>query len=353
MVSKFSGLVTNIAGTGEITSALFNTLGPSLSVPLLCPFGISGNSNGLLYVADQGAGPGGNTIRGMFVSTQSPTIAPTISLAPTFSMSPSQSPSLAPVVPLYTTFTVAGTGVAGLTVDGTDAASGAINQPFGVFVDTMDSHLYFADNKNYKVRRINLSTRISTTIVGDGTTNTTQGATLGDGGRASAAQLYSVTGAASDTVGTFYTSDASQNRIRKIGLDNIITTYAGTGIANAAITAYASENGMPATAVDLSGPYIFTIDTAGHLYFPEFQGHKVRKIDFITHTMAVYGGNGLGNSGINGVMATSTSFSAPQAVFMDSTNVLYISTGNNRLRLIRPNGIIELVAGMCYLYSPK
>src|ERR1700733_14651604 len=58
--------------------------------------------------------------------------------------------------------------------------------------------------------------------------NTTSGFS-GDGGQATAAELYNPADMVVDTLGNIFISDYWNNRIRKVGTTGIITTIAGNG----------------------------------------------------------------------------------------------------------------------------
>ena len=69
------------------------------------------------------------------------------------------------------------------------------------------------------------SSGILTTIAGSGTSPYFGG----DGGPATAAQLYSPSGIAVDSNGNWYIADTSNNRIRMVTPAGVISTFAGTG----------------------------------------------------------------------------------------------------------------------------
>jgi uncharacterized protein (TIGR03437 family) len=104
--------------------------------------------------------------------------------------------------------TVAGNGTAGFSGDGGPATRAALNQPYGIAVDS-NGNLYVADLGNNRVRRVDAS-GIITTVAGNGVSGTS-----GDGGPATNAQLASPEAVAVDGQGSLYVADGS-NRVRKV-----------------------------------------------------------------------------------------------------------------------------------------
>ena len=122
--------------------------------------------------------------------------------------------------------TVAGTGVGGFTGENGPAISARINGPVGMAVDTA-GNVYFADYYNQRIRKITVATGIISTVAGNGVAGF-----LGDGGAATAAELYYPTAVAVDGAGNLYIADSYNQRIRKVTAGtSIITTIAGTGTA--------------------------------------------------------------------------------------------------------------------------
>jgi len=79
--------------------------------------------------------------------------------------------------------TVAGNGTAGFSGDNGPATGASLNFPWAVAVDAQD-HLYISDLSNNRIRRVDLSTHVITTVAGNG--NGTFG---GDGGQATSASI--------------------------------------------------------------------------------------------------------------------------------------------------------------------
>ena len=96
--------------------------------------------------------------------------------------------------------TVAGYGGT-FTGDNVPATSTELNSPLGVTLDAQ-GNLYIADSGNYRVRRVDATTQIITTVAGDGT----QGYS-GDGKAAIDAELFIPQGLALDAAGNLYIAD--------------------------------------------------------------------------------------------------------------------------------------------------
>ncbi len=122
--------------------------------------------------------------------------------------------------------TAAGTGTQGYSGDGAAAAAARLRSPIDVAVDG-SGNLYIADTGNHRIRKVDASTGNISTAAGTGT----QGYS-GDGGSATAAQLNNPAGVAADGSGNIYIADHNNYRIRKVDASTRkISTIAGTGTA--------------------------------------------------------------------------------------------------------------------------
>ena len=126
-------------------------------------------------------------------------------------------PSLSPSA-LFVITTIAGTGATSSLGDGGDATSAGLYKPYGVALDTAGrqiiaviltficllflhqtihiGNVYVADQGNYRIRKVTVSTGIITTIAGTGYGYS------GDNGPATSASLYDPSGVALDASGT-------------------------------------------------------------------------------------------------------------------------------------------------------
>jgi sugar lactone lactonase YvrE len=230
--------------------------------------------------------------------------------------------------------TIAGDGTDGFSGDGGLATSAQLNHPYNIAVDSNDD-LYISDILNHRIRKIDATTGIITTIAGNGTPE------YGDDGSPATSALYRPAGIAVDSSGNVYFSEVSGHRIRKI-VDGIITTIAGTG------TEGFSGDGGPATSAQLDNPLGMTIDNDGNLYFADNLNGRIRKINLLTGIITTVAGNGNWGSYSegDGGPATSAKLSSPVDVALDSIGNLYIAQTSGYLRMVDTvTNIITTIGG--------
>ena len=116
--------------------------------------------------------------------------------------------------------TVAGTGP--YIGDGELATSAGLNLLEGVAVDAA-GNLWVADTGNNRIRKVNATTGIITTVVGSGIVGFS-----GDGGPATEAKINAPSDLALDPFGNLYFTDSGNHLVRKVeSATGIITTVAG------------------------------------------------------------------------------------------------------------------------------
>ena len=227
--------------------------------------------------------------------------------------------------------TIAGTGTSGYNGDGIPAISAQVSRPTGIICD-VKGNLYFCDNYNNRVRKIDTA-GIITTIAGNGSI-----VYNGDNILADTAAVYSPHWVAKDAQGNLYVSEWGNHRVRKIDTSGIITTLAGTGISG-----YTGDGGPAANAM-VNSPYGIAIDDTGNIYFADYQENVVRKID-TSGTITTFAGNSsVFTVGDNGP-ATSAGLNHPIGVMVDRADNVYITEGSHeRIRKVKA-GIITTIAG--------
>jgi len=223
--------------------------------------------------------------------------------------------------------TVAGNGTAGFSGDGGLATSAELNQPASVSVNR-DGDLFVADSQNNRIRKVVGATGIITTVIGNGNPGFS-----GDGGTATAAEIYRPTGVALDSSGNLFVADLSNNRIRKVSAGTgIITTVAGSG------TPGFSGDGGEATNAELWGPSGLALDSSDNLYIADALNERVREVAAETGVIRTVSGNGQIGNGGDGGAATSAELWLPSGVVLDSAGSIYVADfSNNVIREVNVN----------------
>jgi len=232
--------------------------------------------------------------------------------------------------------TAVGNGVAGYGGDGGLASQTLLNNPVAVATDK-SGNLYIADQGNYRVRMVNISTGNISTVAGTGV----QGYS-GDGAAATSAQFGSISAVAVDAFGNLFVADSTYSVVRRVDFaTGIIATIAGNGTAG-----FAGDTG-PASAAKLNSPKGLALDRAGNLFIADYGNYRIRRVDAVTGNITTVAGNGCCGSLGDGGLATAALLDNPSAVALDAAGNLYIAdTNGNKIRRVNAlSGIITTVAG--------
>jgi hypothetical protein len=240
---------------------------------------------------------------------------------------------------------VAGNGTAGYNGDNQPATSAQLSLQYGsgscVYGDG-NGTLYVGDRDNYRLRKIDLQ-GIITTIAGTGSFGSS--GSSGSGTSISFASLLSVTG---DTMGSFlYFSDVWC--VWKYQISNgFLSRYAGA----IPLSDGYSGDGQQATTAVFYVPSRLSLSTMGLLYISDRWNNRIRvvAINGIITTFAGSGPNNaeIGSYGGDGGSAVSTNckLNRPFAVYADTIGNVFISdAGNSRIRKVDSSGIIRTFAG--------
>lgn len=223
-----------------------------------------------------------------------------------------------------------------------------------------DGQLYSADMN--VIRRVSL-TGVASVIGGGGSM------AEGDGGAATSARLNHPSGVALDAIGNLYIADQANNRIRRVGLDGTITTFAGTGKAGN------TGDGGPAILATLNGPTSVAFDSNGNLYIADTGNASIRVVTpggmmrpvstgtlvapaymmfdaagdlYIADPAAIYKVTGLG------VITTMLGgLTSPRGMAMDANGNFYFSEpGLQQVWMVTPSGAHSQVAAGLWI-SPQ
>lgn len=348
------GIIRNVAGNGN---SLFSGDGiPASTAAIGSPYQISQDANGNLFIADTGTSrirrvdaatglistvAGGGVGNDGGLATQALLTSPCgvrVDASGNIYFSESCITSSGGAGPSFTTgnrvrrvdastgiiTTVVGNGLAGYNGDGILATSASLNLPAGIALDTQ-GNLYIADSQNHRIRRVNLATQSIATVAGNGVAGFS-----GDNNLAVLASLNNPVSVAVDAAGNLWIADLANQRIRKVdAASGIIRTVGGTGVAGF------NGDGIPATAANLSFPLDLAADTSGNVYFSDGSNQRIRRIDGVTGVISTVVGGGI-QPAADGLPATAVTLNQPSGLSLTSNGFLFFSErGANRVRVVQ------------------
>lgn len=261
-----------------------------------------------------------------------------------------------------TVTTYAGTGVEGFGGDGGQSTSAILALPSGLTLDGK-GNLYIADFGTARVRMVNTTTGVITTIAGSGTRCEPATGTCGDGGPATSAAFNFPLGVALDANGNVYVADAFDNRVRAINMGTTAVTIfgvkiqpgniaavAGNGVSCATPTGKCGDGGS-AIGPTLNYPQSVAFDSAGNLYIADTRDNKIRMIapaaSPVITTVAGTGSTCIPTTRCgDGGPATAANLYQPMSISIDPTtsNIYIADTFGNKVRLVS-GGNISTIAG--------
>ena len=342
-----NGIITTYAGTGLAHQGFAGDGGQATNATIFLPYGLATDTAGNLFFADTynsrirkvTAGGiistvAGNGVAGYNGDNSSATgkeinlpYGVAVDASGNMFIADTSNYRIRKVNTSGTISTITGTGTLGYSGDGGSATSAAINQAASISVDSK-GNIYIADSGSHCIRKI--TNGLITTVAGTGTNGF-----FGDGGLATNASLAVPYCTVSDSIGNLFIADSANNRIRKVGANGIITTFAGQTVPNS-VQATNSAFGIPWGLVE---------DTQGNIFIADSQNNVVRKID-TNGFLTVVAGNGIPTFSGDGGAATNASLFTPQGIALDLSGNLFIADCNNlRIRKVDTNGNIFTVAG--------
>ncbi|HYM12490.1 MAG TPA: hypothetical protein VEU62_17265 [Bryobacterales bacterium] len=231
--------------------------------------------------------------------------------------------------------TVAGSGQTGFNGDRGPATQASLHSPNATLVDAA-GNLYFTDQDNHRVRKVDTSGNI-TTVAGDGDLYAEPG--NGNGGPATSAGLNAPAGLALDAAGNLYICDTYNTEVRKVKPDGTIVPFAGSGQHS-----YGGDGG-PAVYAAMDFPAGITADAAGNVYIADQHNDRIRKVDTNGIITTIAGNGEQGYCG-DGGPAVKACLNYPSDIAFDAAGNMYIADeDNNVVRKVTPDGTITTVVG--------
>jgi sugar lactone lactonase YvrE len=295
-----NGIITTVAGNG--TAADSGDGGAATSASLYTPNDVAWDAAGNMYIGDY------QHVRKVDTNGIITTATATVHNASGMAMDGLGRLCIAEffdnvvcrLEPGGTLTTLAGTGGFGwFSGDGGAATQASLSGPSDVLLDAA-GNLYIADSGNHRIRKVD-TRAIITTVAGNGTNGYS-----GDGGPATAASLYHSQALTMDAQGNLFIADSSNNRVREVDTNGIITTVAGNG------TSDDTGDGCAATNAGVSYPWGITFDSVGNLFFST--SYRVREVVLASSPTYVLNNVSSINAGSYKVIITSSSGSVTSQV---------------------------------------
>ncbi len=307
-----SGVITTVAGTG--ISGTTGEGGPATSARIASPWGVSVDSSGNIYMAE------GSGFRIRKVNT-----AGNIQ-------------------------TIAGTGVSGYTGDGGPATSGTLSSSTGINASA-DGRVFFVDGVNAVIRGLSTGRITALPSTPLGSTSSITSVSFGQiTGLGTTAALVYGSEFSVDTAGCTYGSTPQFHAtcpvtftpqhvgVRRDALNvmdtngNIVGTQYLYGIGQGPLSSVTpgTISTVPLGSVGAVNPAQFTFDPAGNLYFVEYPGGRIVKIDTAGAASTV------STAGLSGAM--------PLNLAADWAGNLYTVDSTGRLMQIAPDGTATVIS---------
>ena len=208
-------------------------------------------------------------------------------------------------------------------VEGEERSNASFRSPSGLWLTT-SGDLYVTDTYQQRVRKV---TTIVKTIAGTGV-----GGYDGEGLPANTSKLYSPFGIYVSTTGIVYIAENSNNLVRTVSLNGIISTFAGLGLNKLSSAGYGGDGG-DATAAILNSPVDVKGDTLGNIYIAEQLLIKV-----VNPYGKIFTLFGSGNQGFSTLLAPASDPVQVRGIFIDTLGIIYFTeAGNNVVRKTIPN----------------
>ncbi len=207
-------------------------------------------------------------------------------------------------------------------VDG-DISIATFNRPTGMATDAA-GNIYVTEYGNHTVRKITPAGQVSTLVGGF------NGFADGTG---TDAKLFRPTDIIMGVDGFLYVADSWNNRIRKVSLAGVVTTFAGGSSG--------FVDGM-GNAAKFNKPSGLTTDADGNIYVADLENQSIRKITTAGVVSTLAGGT----EGYNNGTGSSAQFKDPRAIVLSNNNELMVTDQFGRtVRKVTLAGVVTVFAG--------
>ena len=219
--------------------------------------------------------------------------------------------------------TVIGNGSKGFAGDGGPANQAITGSIFCLAFDAAGRRLFFADLDNHRIRAVDLTTGLVTTVAGNGE----KGVPV-DGSDALSAPLLDPRAVAVDRHDNIYIVERSGHALRVVDAAGKIRTVAGTGEKGF------SGDGGPALQAKMNGPKHLTVDRDDSVLIVDTENHVIRRYDPRDGRITRVAGTGVKGSGGIGGPPQAVQLDRPHGVYVDSNGDLLLSDSDNH-RVLR------------------
>ena len=136
-------------------------------------------------------------------------------------------------------------------------------------------------------------------------------------------------GLAVDAIGNIFVADGGNNKIRKIGIDGVVSTLAGSGVSGVFYDAIG-------TSASFAGPYSLAVDTGGNIYFTD-ASNSIKKISPSNYAITPSLPAGLYFNIVNGVISgVPTVASPPTNYTVTASNSYGVSSWTINISVLNP-----------------